>query len=160
MCAFTITMATRAPNIAGGILAGLGAITAGISCAITGIQSSKVQASNKNSLLASSALTGFGTIFLIIAFVLLGAYHKTRQSSTNNAKKGLIITFFVLAGLYVIMILTAGIIAGVVGNKAENAEQKNSMIAAAVLPVFSLIFFVIAYIVIAKHNYGVQPRYY
>ncbi len=122
------------------VFATLGAVTAGISCAINGIEASKVQASDKNSLLAASALTGVATIIIIIAFVLLRAYGKAGGS------RGLLIAFWVLAIIYGVMILTSGVISGVVGNKLPNQAEKSPLIAAAVLPVFSLIFFIIAYL--------------
>lgn len=143
-----ITMATASRSYGlVGLFAALGAVSAGVSCAITGISASKVQASDKNTCLTASALTGFGTIALIVALVLLFLFMRQTQKS-----KALFIMFCVLAGLYALMILIAGILAGVTANKPANASQKAALIAAAILPVSSLVFFIIATIVLAKHN--------
>lgn len=136
-------MSTQKSNVPFFVLAGIGAAIAIASCVTSAVTSRSVQPSDKDAVLASSALTGFGTIVLMVALILLYAYSK--QSATAN--KGLKITAFVMCGIYVLMILIGSIIAGVIGNKPENSGQRNALIAAAVLPVFSLIFFVIAALV-------------
>lgn len=135
----------KSAKIATTIFAALGAVTAGVSCALSGIEAGNVQASDRNTLLASSALTGFGTIILIVAFLILARYH-----SKGGYPKGLLITFWIMAAVYIIMIIIAGVLNGVIGNKVANAAHKNTLIASAVLPVFSLIFFIIAYVVAAR----------
>lgn len=134
-------------NIAFFILAGIGAAIAIAACVTSAVTAKSVQPSDKDAVLASSALTGFGTIVLFIGLILLYAWSKQQ-----NGSKGLLITAFVMCGLYVLMILIGSIIAGVIGNKPENANQKSALIAAAVLPVFSLIFFVIAALIGSKRR--------
>lgn len=132
------------------VLASVGlAIT--IASIITSVVTAKnVQPADKDSVLASSALTGFGTIILIVALILMYSYIKSVTKT-----KGLKVAAFVLFGLHVVMIVIGAIIAGVIGNKAENQNQKGALIASAVLPMFALIFYIIA-IVIALRNSGVR----
>jgi hypothetical protein len=130
------------------VLAGIGAAIAIAACVTSAVTARSVQASDKDAVLASSALTGFGTIVLLFALILLYA----SQKQTLKANNGLKIAGMVMCGIYVLMILIGSIISGVIGNKPENAGQKNALIAAAVLPVFSLIFFVIAAIVGMKQR--------
>ena len=129
------------------VLAGIGAAIAIAACVTSAVTAKSVQPSDKDAVLASSALTGFGTIVLLFALILL--YANSRKLSPS---KGLSIAGIVMCGLYVLMILIGSIISGVISNKPENAGQRGALIAAAVLPVFSLIFFVIAALI------GMQKR--
>ena len=135
--------------IAGGAIAGAGAICAGVSTAITGIQSTRLpeeQESDRQMLLASAALVGFGTIFLIIGLVVLFLYLAAKKRGVK--KKGLIITWWVMFGLFAACALTGGVLAGVVGNKEENAGIRGAMITAAILPAIGLVLLIIGFFIL------------
>ena len=128
---------------------GVGTICAGISTAITGIQSTKFpeeQKSDKQMLLASSALIGFGTIFLIIGLVILFLYLAAKKRGIK--KKGLIITWWVMFGLFAVCALVGGILAGVVGSKEENSGIAAAMRTAAILPAVGLVLLIIGFVII------------
>ena len=130
-------------------MAGLGVIASGISSAITGIISTKlndVQSSNRSLLLASSALIGFGTVILIIAFGLLFGYLSAKRHGVK--KKGLIITFWILFGLYVALAaIGAGLAAAAMG-KEELKEYQQPLLVAAVLPIATIILFPIGFLIL------------
>lgn len=135
--------------IAGGAVAAAGAICAGVSTAITGIQSTKFppeQNSDKQMLLASAALVGFGTLFLIVGLVVLFLYLAAKKRGVK--KKGLIVTWWICFGIFAVCALVGGVLAGVVGNKAENSGIKGAMITAAILPVIGLVLLIIGFFIL------------
>lgn len=134
---------------AGGIIAAAGAVSAGVSTAITGIQSTRFpeeQNSDKQMLLASAALVGFGTIALIIGLVVLFLYLSARKR--GQKKKGLIVTWWIMFGIFAVCAIVGGVLAGVVGNKEENSGIRGSMITAAVLPAVGLVLLIIGFFIL------------
>jgi len=136
--------------IAGAVIMGVGAISAGISSAITGIISTKLtpeQQQNKSLLLAASALIGIATLIIIIALGFLYAYFLIK-SKTRMKKKPLIILFWVLFGLYVVMVaIGSGLVAAAM-NKPELAQYKQPLLVAAILPAISLPLLIIGFVVL------------
>lgn len=135
--------------IAGAAFAVSGIITAGVSTAITGIQSTRfpeAQNSDKQMLLAAAALVGFGTIFLIVGLVVLFLYLSAKKRGIK--KNGLIITWWVMFGLFAVCAMIGGILAGVVGNREGNEGIRNAMITAAILPAVALILMLIGFFIL------------
>lgn len=150
--------------LAGGIVMGVGAITAGVSCAITGIQSTKLppeQDGNRQTLVASSALVGFGTICLIIALAIIwlrgtakrkgGAYISrgppAAQEKFKKKLRNMLIGFIVFLVLYIMLVAIGAGLAVAVAQKEESAQYKDALMTAAYLTIASLGLFIIGYII-------------
>jgi len=133
----------KGPLIASAVLGAVGVILCGTSTAITGVAS--LTNNDASSALRTSAATiGIGTIILIIALIILLIYFNGKYK--GHASKGLIITFWILAALCIILMLIGSVIAGVEGN--NKGEPSTSLYAAAVLPVFGIIMFLIAFAIL------------
>jgi hypothetical protein len=135
----------KGPLIASAVLGAVGVILCGTSTAITGAAS--LDNNSASSALRTSAATiGFGTIILIIALIILLIYFNGRYK--GHQSKGLIITFWILAALCIILMLIGSVIAGVEGNNKVEASRSTMLYAAAILPVFGIIAFLIAFVIL------------
>lgn len=142
----------KGPLIASAVLGAVGVILCGTSTAITGAAS--LDNNNASSALRTSAATiGFGTIILIIALIILLIYFNGRYK--GHPSKGLIITFWILAVLCIILMLIGSVIAGVEGNNPVESSRTTMLYAAAILPVFGIICFLIAFVIL---NHVVKVR--
>lgn len=140
---------SRTGVIIGGIVAGLGVVSAGVSTAITGIQSTRLpenQEDDRRQLLASTALVGFGTIFLIASLIVLFIYSSNKRKGVK--KRGLLITFWILFGLFLICALVGGVLIGLVGRKPENSGVQGALTTAAVLPAVALVLLLVGFFII------------
>lgn len=130
--------------LAGGIVAGVGAILEGVSTAITGIQSTKEEdASRRNSLRASAALVGIGTILFVISLVLLFLY---QTKSKFKPAKGLGIAALVFGILAICCFIPGAVLAGVFSRRYEdNPTVKRALQTAAILVAIGILHLIIGY---------------
>lgn len=133
--------------LGGAIVAVVGAVLEGISCAITGIQSTKDESADyKSTLLASSATVGFGTILFIISLILLFMF---QVKSKVKPSKGLAIAALVFGILGIILMGIGAIIAGVKSTQIENNDiVKNALKTAGILVAIGILLLIVGYIII------------
>jgi cytochrome bd-type quinol oxidase subunit 1 len=134
--------------IAGAIIAAVGVVLEGISCAITGIRSTKEtdKPALRSTLLAASATVGFGTILFVISLVLLFMY---QIKSKYVKSKGLGIAALVFGILGIILYIIGATIAGVSSQRYKDDKiAADAMKTAAILVAIGILLLIVGYIIL------------
>lgn len=141
--------------IAGVVIAAVGVILEGISAAISGIQSTKVENQTlKRSLLAASATVGIGTIFFVISLIMFFAFQILSKRFPQKAR-GYGIAAIVLSVIALLLFITGATIAGIQSNKFKDEPiVYNALRTAAILVAIGiglmLVGYTILYILLGK----------
>lgn len=143
----------------------------GVSCAMTGIQSTQESSSSTSTeLKAASALTGLGVIMLLITFFVFVAWSKKRklggkfggkggggipgmggdQQKQHSKSAGLGWLTIILATITTAMLLSAVLIAYLVGNGEKTKAIADTLKAAAILIPIGTLVLIIGLIIIKK----------
>lgn len=135
--------------LAGVIIAAVGVVLEGISAAISGIQSTKVQDPTlKRTLLAASATVGIGTIFFIISLFLFFGYQIVSKRLPKKGK-GLGIAAIVMSAIALALFITGATIAGVQSNKFKNEPVVfNALRTAAILVAIGIALLLVGYTIL------------
>lgn len=135
--------------LAGVIIAAVGVVLEGISAAISGIQSTKVEDPTlKRTLLAASATVGIGTIFFILSLVLFFVYQISSKRLPQKAK-GFGIAAIVLSSIALALFITGATIAGVQSNKFKSDPVVyNALRTAGILVAIGIALMLIGYTIL------------
>lgn len=135
--------------IVGVVIAVVGVVLEGVSAAISGIQSTKIEDQTlKKSLVAAAATVGIGTIFFIISLGLLFGYQIMSKRLPKKAK-GLGIAAIVFSAIALSLFITGATIAGVQSGKFKNEPiVYNALKTAAILVAIGILLMLIGYTII------------
>lgn len=131
------------------IIAAVGVVMEGISAAISGIQSTKVEDPTlKRTLLAASATVGIGAIFFVISLALFFGYQIVSKRVPQKAK-GLGIAGIVFSAIALALFITGATIAGVQSNKfAKEPVVYHALRTAAILVLVGIVLLLVGYIML------------